>query len=350
MKFSTKTIKENLKSIQSVGSSFCYIDVPNNKMYFSNDTMSLQLHVPFENVTDEKVFAIRCEDFLHIANYVDEMELTSNYKYKSKVAKGKFERNENFEDVVDSVKVQFDNSTTYNKVLTVDESTFGKFKRASIFVAPDDIKPSFRNLNIKDNKIFSSSDYRIYIDDIDIDRDIILSSDTLKFMFVMGVGTEIKSNENSVLLTKDNISVYISSMREVAFIPVCESKFQSRLEPLYETNKLVFDASELKNKLDFISFYAKENASNLTYFEYENGKCVLYTNDSNCVEVSCNSAVENEEGILKFPFNSLAMLNVIQKLSPKEITINVSKNPSEMLFILELSETERVILAKIKID
>ena len=108
MKFSTKAIKDNLKTICSIGSDYAYIDVSNQKIYFSNEKTTLQLGVTFEDVTDEKIMVISNNDFIHICSYTDNVNLKSDYSYVADGVKGKFTKNDSYIDVVESLKVSFD--------------------------------------------------------------------------------------------------------------------------------------------------------------------------------------------------------------------------------------------------
>lgn len=353
MKFSTKNIQKNMKVISLINSDFCYIDVTKGNIYFSDDTKSAQIKVDFTDVTDENKFAINCADFLHICQFSDEVTLTTDYRYKTGEAKGKFEKNENMVPIVDSISTMFEQKDTYENVLTVTTESLNEITRGSIFVAPDDARASFRNLNIKDGFIFSSSDYRIYQNTTTIDKDLIIGAEVLKFITVMGTDTEVKDNDNSFLLMNGDVAVYVSSMREVDYIPLLSPQFKERVDSIYNTNKIRFKAKELSNKLNFISFYAKSNPSNLTYLKVEDNKVTLSTNDNNSVEVE-SLGVEyietyNPDEKLVVPFNALSLMGILSKLAVEdgEVTLYASHLDDAKLFIVEFSKNEKTILAKI---
>lgn len=356
MKFNTNTIQQNVKTISSLDSDFVYFDVPENKIYLSSDNQALKLNIQFEDVAeDEKVFVIGKADFLHIISFADEVEIKSDYSFIAGDSKGKFESNPNYLDVLDSIKIMFSQSDTYEPIFDVDEETLRLLTRGSIFVRQEDQRESFQNLNIQSGNIFSSSVYRVYINSFPKDVEAIIHANVLKFIFQLGLNTKVLKNKDSFLLENGDVSLYFASLRNSEFIPILAEKFQKNVNAIYETTKVSFELEELKKKLEFISFYAKKNPSGLTYLKIDaDNKVTLSVNESNAVTVECRDITNNESLDENFclPFNSLTMLEIISKLSKgvESIDLYASRKNESKLFILSFDENEKVILTKINVN
>lgn len=350
MKFSTKAIKDNLKTICSIGSDYAYIDVTNHKIYFSNEKTTLQLGVTFEDVTDENVMAISNNDFIHICSYTDNVNLKSDYSYVADGVKGKFTKNDSYVDVVESLKVSFEQKDTYTPMFTINEDILRNISKASIFVDDSSIKIESRHLHIKDGYIFSSSNNRVYLGKIENVSDTIISSEVIKNIFAMGIGTEVFNNDDSYLLIKDNVQIYICANRDVQYLPVLEERFKSKCDDVYNTTRIEFDTKELLDKLTFMSFYAKNSPQNVTYLSYKDGKATISCSENSIVDVETVSVEEEDLDMeYKLPFNCLSIIEILNKLAKdkERVSIYASKNNDAKLFIIKLSDDESTILAKI---
>lgn len=358
MKFKTSAIKQNIRTISNLSTAdFVFLDVKENKMYLSSEKVALRVDIDFEDVTDEKIFVIGKADFLHIAGFADEIELKSDYTFRAGDSKGKFDRNENYLEVLDSIKVMFSQSDGYNTLFEVNDEIMNLLNRGSIFVKPDDNRVQCQNLNIQGGYIFSSSVYRIYLNTFPIkDAEAIIHSDVLKFILQLGTGTKIKKNLDSFLLENDSVALYFSSLRSVDFLPILSEKFQNGYSRVFNTTKLSFSLTELKNKLEFISFYAKSNPSALTYLNIDGDRVTLSVSKDNEVGVEVDSIEYIEEqmkGKFSLPFNSIAMLEILSKLSKgvEKVELYASKdNDNSKLFILSFGNDEAVVLSKINIS
>ena len=351
MKFETSKIKANLKTINCIDTDIIYLDVDSSKMYLSSSNTAMEMVLKFEDVTDEKVFVLNKTDFLHIVQYADVIELKSDYSYKANVAKGKFEHNDSFEDVIESIKVNFENSSSYKDLFEVTDEVYEKLVNGSIFVKPSDVNASNRFLNIQNGYVFSSSDYRIYLNKVDIDTDSLIHGDILQTIFVLGNGTKIKSNDDSIFITKDDVSIYYSTMRDVDFLPVLSEKFQTRINGIMnDVSTIKFNTNEFVEKLKFIDFYSKNNPNSLVCLKDENGKLKLVASENATIEVE-NIGVEfKEEGEFNLPFSSDLVLDMLLKVgkNSEEFTLHASKDNSNKLFIFDFGD-EKTIFTKLNV-
>ena len=171
MKISTKPFSENLKSITNVISDFIYIDCTdksNYAFYVSTDTQAMKIPLEITDVTDDEkqIYVINKIEFTHLVSYAKEfITLNADYSYTANNGqiKGKFEKNEGYAEELESRKVLFDNEDEYEEFMEVTPSIMNAITSGGIFVAPDSIKPSERFLDIQHSKVFSYSNFKIYI-------------------------------------------------------------------------------------------------------------------------------------------------------------------------------------------
>lgn len=352
MKFKTDAIISNQKIMANLG-DFVYLDVDNNKLYMASDNQALMLKINFEDATEsEKVFVISKAEFLHIAQFAEEIELNSDYSFIAGDSKGKFDRNENYFEVLDSIRVMFSQSDSYESLFEVDDNLLKLLTRGSIFVNAEDSREISQNLDIQNGYIFSSSLYRVYLNTFPMPIEGIIHASILKFIFQLGLGTKVSKNRDSFLLENTDVSLYFSSMREVSFLPILSEKFQNGFKNLLEKTKITFNLEELKRKLDFVSFYARKKPSGLTYLNIgADGKVRLLVDENNAVEVETVEIQSGaDEGEFNLPFNSISLLEIISKLMKDHENVSLyasTDNSTSKLFLLTFGETETVILSKI---
>ncbi len=361
MKFKTQTIRENAKIISTIPTDFVYLDVENNTIYFANEKHALQLHTEFEDVKDDekKVFVIKKQDFMHTINFAEEINLKANYKYIVNQAKGIFAHNEELANILTSIRVMFTQKDTYVDMFTLNENLVEKITRGSIFISGED-KDIFKNLNIQNKKVFSSSLCRIYSDDIDVETDGIIPQEVVKSLLQLGVGTKVMNNENSYLVIKDDISVYYSTPDNLQFIPLNTENFQKKyLNIKSNTNDIVFNTQEFLEKLGFITYYAcakySNNPNNLVTLKFVDNKCVLLVGEENSIDLD----YENFEKIEEFEseedfvihFNSIALKDMVSKLGNKKetFTLHKSQDFDDKFFVLSFGGNEDVILTMLNI-
>lgn len=352
MKFKSENLIKNLKLI-SIG-DFCYLDVPNNFIYFADDKSAIRIRTVFEDVKDEKLFVISRADFLHIISFSNEIELKSNYTYKAGSAKGKIEHNSNFDSVLESITVHFDQSDSYEQICTINNSILTAFSRAGIFVSDNSNKEMEKYLNIKNGYIFSSSNYRIYKNTFsEFEKESLFSFELLKFIHIMGEGTVVKKNETSYFLEGKDLSVYLTFKNRVDFLPLFEQRISEKIASVFNTIKIELNTKEFLKALSFINFYTKSHPSNLALLTIGEKSLTLSSVTNNSIDVDCEvvERIEKVENKGKIAFNSISLQNIVSKLGDTEkFTIYVSEDDENKLFILKFSENENVILTKINLS
>ena len=363
MKISTKPFSENLKSITNVISDFIYIDCTdksNYAFYVSTDTQAMKIPLEITDVTDDEkqIYVINKIEFTHLVSYAKEfITLNADYSYTANNGqiKGKFEKNEGYAEELESRKVLFDNEDEYEEFMEVTPSIMNAITSGGIFVAPDSIKPSERFLDIQHSKVFSYSNFKIYMDDIDMeeDKEGLLSNEVLKSIQSLGIGAIVKSNNDSYLCTNAQRSIfeYFSTPNDVDFHPLFSEKFQKKLEESKSFNKISFNIEELRAKLDYLSFYANKNPNKMCYLNIKDDeKFFISTDENTFVEVSAEITKTEEFDEMSVAIDCSAMQLILSKVGKDAETWNmyISNNPLNKLIITTFGDSnETVILAKL---
>ena len=364
MRISTKSFVENMKSISVVVSDFIYIDCTNEEnyaFYVSTDTQAMKIPLEISDVKDDesKIYVINKSEFMHLIQYADgEIILNSDYSYSanSGAIKGKFESNDGYAEELESRKVLFDHENEYTDFMEVTPSIMEGINNGSIFVSADSVKPSEKFLDIQSKKVFSYSKFRIYINDIDVEHDGLLSTEVIKSIQSLGVGAIVKNNNDSFLITNAQRSIfeYFSTPNDVDFHPVLSEGFQSKINATLEFNKISINIDILRNKLDYISFYALKNPNQMCFLNIDSeNKISLSTDENTFVDVSVESFDKKEEfENLSVPFDCSTLQLIASKVSKESETINmyVSAEQSNKLVLMTFGDSkETVIIAKLNL-
>lgn len=359
MKFSTAMINSYARIVSTLNTEYIYLDVANGLFYSAGDRQAMKLAMDFTDVKDDekKVYVIGKDDFLHISCFTDELEMDSSYRYVSSdgQTKGKFAHNEDQSDTLSSISEMFDQKDDYVKMFRLTDEIsdiYDALNRGMLFVDGNSNNPCFRNLNIRNGNVCSSSDFRIYIRKVKSDAEGLIHADVLKFILQLGYDTEVYNNRDSYLIEKEGISLYFSTVCGTEYIPIDNENFKAKYLDVFKSTKIVFSPQELSSKLQFLSFYAKNNPSTLAYMKVKDNTVTLYANTENSVNVNAKCIEYNEgtEGEFILPFNSSSMITILQKLSSgKDVSLFFSKEEFRKLFILQFSDDEFVILAKVSV-
>ena len=364
MKISTKSIMENLKSISNVVADFVYLDCTdesNYALYVSTDIQAMKVPLEITEIKDDEkqIYVINKVEFTHLVPYVNEqIILKADYSYSANnnAIKGKFEKNEGYADELESRKMLFDHEDEYEEFAEITPTIMERIIGGSIFISPDSAKPSERYLDIKDGKVFSHSKMKIYINDIDVEHEGLLSNDVIKALQSLGIGSFIKSNNDSYLLTNAQHSIYIyfSTPNNVDFHPVLEEKFQSKIENVKTFNKFTINIEELRSKLDYISFYASRNPNDMAFLTMENDQVSLSTDENTFVDIPVVNVEKTEEfDSMSVPFDCATMQLICTKVGKdcENMTWFVSSNEENKLMLIKFGDTdESVIIAKLNLN
>ena len=363
MKIQIKALSENLKSISGVVADFIYIDATdssNYALYISTDIQAVKIPLEITDVADDekKVYVVNKIEFCHLVPYVGEfLVLNGDYSYNANnnAIKGKFESNDGYAEELESRKSLFDHEDEYEEFAEITPSIMSGINSGSIFVMADSIKTSERYLDIKDGKVFSYSKMRIYLNSIAIEHDGLLSSDVIKAIQSMGVGTVIKKNNESLLLTNAQRSIfeYFSVPMDVDYHPVLEEKFKEKLDKVKAFNKVTMNIEELRNKLDYIFFYSQKNPNCLCFLSTDGNKVSLSTDENTFVEIEGSTFEKTEDfETMSVPFDCSTMQLICSKVGKECETLNwyVSSESDKKLMLLCFGNTnETVIIAKLNL-
>ena len=363
MKIYSKALMENLKSISNVVADFVYIDCTdesNYALYVSTDVQAMKVPLEVSDVAEDekKVYVINKVEFCHLVPYVSEfLNLSADYSYNANnnAIKGKFESNDGYAEELESRKMLFDHEDEYADFMEVTPSIMNGINSGSIFVSPDSIKTSERYLDIQSSKVFSYSKMKIYINDIDVQHDGLLSSEVIKSLQSLGVGAIVKNNNDSYLLTNAQRSIfeYFSNPNDVDFHPVLSEQFQAKINNVRTFNKFTFNIEELRNKLDYIMFYAQKNPNQMCFLTVEGDNVSLSTDENTFVEiplVEMNKTEEFEKMSVPFDCSSLQLITTKVGKECENLSMFVSSEINNKLMLITFGDTnETVIIAKLNL-
>ena len=363
MKIYSKALMENLKSISTVVADFVFIDCTdenNYALYVSTDVQAMKVPLEITDVSEEEkqIYVINKVEFTHLIPYVNEfLVLGADYSYNvnNGAFKGKFESNEGYAEELESRKMLFDHESEYEDFMEVTPSIMNGISCGSIFVAPDSIKSSERYLDIQSSKVFSYSKMKIYINDIDVKSDGIFSSEVIKALESLGVGAVVKNNNDSYLLTnaQRSIFIYFSTPLDVDFHPVLSEQFQGKINNVKTFNKFTFNINELRNKLDYISFYSQKNPNCMCFLTVKDDKVSLSTDENTFVDVPLVESNKTEEfETMSVPFDCSSLQLITTKVGKECENLNMfvsSKEENKLILITFGDTNETVIIAKLNL-
>jgi hypothetical protein len=360
MRISVKPFLENLKSVSNVVSDFVYIDCAdenNHAFYVSTDTQAMKIPLDITNILDneKKVYVINKSEFLHIISYAKEdMLLNSEYEYNvNDVFKGKFSKNEDYADELPSRKVLFDNENEYTMFMEVTPSILKGISSGSIFVEPDSIKASERFLDIQNSKVFSYSSFRIYMDNIAVEGEGILSNEVIKSIESMGAGAIVLRNKMSYLITNAQRSIfeYFSIPNDVDIHPLFSEKFQNSLNKTKGFNAITFNVDEFKSKLEYISFYCNKTKNHMCFLKATDSEFSLSIDES-MVSFSAEMRKTEEFDEMSVPLDSSTLQLIVSKIGKdcEKLTMYVSSETSNKLVMFVFGDSdETVVMSKINV-
>lgn len=364
MKVYVKSIMENLKSVTSVNADFIFIDCTDSKnyaFYVSTDTQATKIPLYITDVADDEkqIYVINKSEFTHFVPYVNEFfNLKSDYSYNANdnAFNGIFEKNVEFSEELKSRKSLFDHEDDYAPFMEVTPLILSGLTSGCIFVKPDSIKSAERYLDIQNKKVFSYSDMKIYLNDIEVPSDGILSNDVVKALQSLGVGAVVKNNRDSYLLTNAQRSIfeYFSNPNDVDYHPVLSEPFQEKIANVKKFNCFTFNIEELRSKLDYISFYTLKNPNEMGFLNYENGKVLLSSDENTFVEVPLVEVKATEEfEKMSVPLNCSTLQLITSKVGKESENLNmyVSSIESNKLIVITFGDSnETVIIAKLNLN
>lgn len=353
MRFNTEIFRKYAKVFSNLDGELVFLEPTENKVYTNGTLQSVVFNCIFDDVKDDekKVYAVDKKDFMHTVEFSEVLDMRSDYSYNDdkKTIKGTFKAYEDDADRLKYIKDVFANESNFKKSFESSEEMFRLLNRASIFVNPTDIKVSFRNLNIKNKYISSSSDYRCYVSPIDVDGEFLISADTLKFISIFGKDVQVFNNETQEYLLKfEDGMMYFNAPTELDYLPI-DGKFQQSYSSVMNKTIIKVNPKELIDKLGFISYYASTTPSTCVILKNMGDEVILCVGETSTV-LDVTSIESSEDGELILPFNSNALMNVVSKLATDDdITISVSKDSMMKLFVLNFTENENIIFAKLNI-
>jgi hypothetical protein len=329
---------------------FVFIEPSEQRLYIANKETACRVDLNIENLSEEEsTMVIDRAMFQHLINAADELTITKDYHYSAGQYSGYLEHNETLLESLDSIKSVF-NTEDFELLFTTNDTILGKMSKASLFVNPDDNNMSQRGLHIIDKKISASSLFRIYTDEIDVEtkEPLFLQHDVTKFIFELGDNTSILKNDRIIKVVNNNVEIMFTSILKVTPLMITSEKFVNSINDLRSKTNIKIDVKSILPKIDFMSFFSKKNANNLSTIKVDIDNNILYIMvGENKTEVPCSSTSELKE--VEFNYDNLVLKDVLTKVNKdvSEVTMYVSNESN--IFLVEFSKEQFVVLAKIKV-
>lgn len=345
-------VLNSITVVKNVQEEFFFLDPSEKKLYFTNGDLALQLEVEIEG--QGNVLIMPKGEFLHLLKFSEKKSIILNddHTYQVKNSIGKFNTNEKFMYMLESIKAVFNQKLEFIPYFRFSPLLWSVINKASIFVNPDDKNPQFQCLHIKNTTISSSSLHRMYINkNVNFDYEAILNSNLLRYMsFINPETLTVYKSEKSMLLSDGKISLVFSNIAKVEYLPVTEPKFTAVLDNLFSSVHFDFNYDSLYEALDYINYFSKYKINNCTHIYYSKEDNQIYLEvDSNRVKVDTINPIEAEDDLVfDFYFNSDTLLDILSKsyiASNEEFKIYA--NTKNNVYGLLLNSNEFIILGMI---
>lgn len=348
----TASIKSSSKVLGMIPATplddFVFLDPQEKRVYISNRSTACRIDVEIDDVQDnDSIMIIDRSTFQHLISAGDELTINSDYTYVVGPHKGVIEHNETLLDTLDSIKVNFEPSE-YELKLTCDSTILAKLMKGSCFVNPDDNNMSQRGVHLIDGKISSASMFRIYVDSIDTNVNLFLQHDILKFVFELGDNTSIlqHGDRKTIKLQNNNVCMIFTSVLSVTPLMINSEKFVSSINSLKENVCIKVNAKELLSKVDFMMFFSKKNVNNLSTLKFYDGNKLSIVVGEN--DTSCDCSLSSKEE-LEFNYDNSILKDVLSKINKDVDDVSIFCSNDANIFIVEFTETQFVVLSKIKL-
>lgn len=355
MTFDTFKIRHYFKTISNFDTNVVFIDTVKKALIVSSNTeaMMLSLDIKTDKEDNQSLFVFEKQDFLHAIKYINCITIDDEYNYKGEGVLGKFKKdsNEYTSEIVQLTCDCFNHKEKFELIKTFEGNLLQQLLKSFIFVAPDSTRELEQYVYIKDNKIFSTSDTRVYLNTLcEQVNNVIINGKAIKFLSSL--------TDNGFSLYKDNKNIMIENSDLMLFFtgdtieypPVLEQKFEEKYKSLFSDVSVTFNnKQEVVDKLDYMTHFSKELPNNFIDIEIDktNNK-VIFSALENKIEVTDVTINNIDCETLNFKFNQSQFLNIIKTLSKEQFTIYLNKDESRKLVVISFNNNEEIaIVAKI---
>jgi len=344
MKLNLESIRKysNLLSMGSSEDTSCILSVKEKSIYVSDSKTIIKFNIDIEFNDKEKdlVLVIPKMDLLHLLPYSTSVDIDSKNKYVTDTnIKGTFEVDASYAYVHASLKELFDSKSEYQQYFIVNsKEQYEQLLTATRFTNNIDRNSQAKFVFIQNSKIFSSSLYRIYMRDFDIETDnyISISSDLINVMKNFEFPINISKKDNSILIVNNNVELICANIEKVEPIGIFADNFVQLQENLFNQDKIVINAQEFISKLDYLKYYSKAITNNKTHFNMNNKIISLEVKDKSC-QIEIESNVTSD-----FYFNSELILSALKGFNWKESDIiTLYESVASQIFCLVINNENK---------
>jgi len=335
------TSLKSFDSLLSIGKETptCLISIVEKALYINDDNKFIRININLEateqEIKNDVVLTLNKADLLHLIPYSSKVEIDSNNKYNTDTnIHGIFNSDSSQSYMYESLKELFNNKSEYNYCIE-NKDQYNQLVVANRFTNAEDKNNQAKFTFIKNNKIFSSSMYRIYINDFIFDNpieELILPCGLIDLLKYTNYPINISRQENSIYVSSSNIDIIYATVDKVSVLPLFEEKFTSLQKKLFSSNYFTVNVINFISKLDYLRFYAKE-VNNKASLTIKDTKVKIEVNNKNC-ELDMDSFF----GEIEFSFNIDLIVSALKIFSWKpEDTITIYENSDLNIFCVVIN-------------
>lgn len=339
-----KIVKENvLKAIDGLKNVACDTFLITSNTIKAIDKATSKVYIgkfasPIDDVTP---VVVNKNDFLHILNCGDfDLDADGHYLSADGRYKGLMQINKeavgSFAGLEDTFNVE-----GFTEV-TIPETALANIKKAAMFADPLNGNASFQMINIKDGKTFSSSGFKIYLNDVDTSIQEILLPPEAFTLIADNPKVKIYKNAGVIILKDDTAEYAVKVNRKADFLPMLEDRMQNGITDIMNGSKIDIKVTDLKNALSFIGYYTSQETNNRMIIKSQDGKVVMESHGAD-VELVCASV---PEGDFVIPVSS-EPFETISGMMADDSTVSIYFNSTARTIVITTGNgTEKLVVSK----
>jgi hypothetical protein len=322
----------------------------NAHAFFSTDTMAIRLSLPVEEILEDekKAYALSYKTLMHIISSTSSFKLDANYGYCSAILSGSIDHNDSYLPELETVQFSFNDLSPITDSFTLTENLIPIFEKAIKYTDRESKLAQAQFIYIKNNKLVSSSNFRIYEYDLPFEGEFIIPADVAMFFIELGAGTKVsKTEKGEFLLEKDSIQIIFNAYSSPSMLPFFDDTHPV-IKILDEVKKdgikVEFDPNECREAITYMDFFARSVINNKTLFSSVGQEVSLSVNQNKYLFTQTKLDME-----LSFNFNLKHLSDIIKEVFPKKSTgmLTLLIHPTHNIFIVGISDNENVYLTKV---
>lgn len=335
-----------------VSNDILFFDSISSKFFISTGNQVIQCSYSPEDIqeNEKKSYAFACKPFFHVVGSTPSFSLKSDYTYDSPLISGKIESNEVYLSELEAIKVTLSDLYKKNIVTTFDITSdfLHYFRNALMYLDKESKNIASKFIFIKDKKIISTSNYRIYQGSFDFDKTVNIPIDVATIIDYLGEGTQVSiTDSNEFILRKDSFEIYLSAVSEgsIPELPLFDEThaFSILMKKILDSG-FTFDLDRiaLSSAIKYMKFFANSITNNKTSLNIFNKEVTLSIGEN-----KYRLPQIQEDFALSFSLNLSDVEKIFDFLKKETEKISISVLEGSNIYISKISDNELVYLTKI---